>query len=56
MSQQHQIQIHIHHILVSFMVSSKVSSGHIDFGDELDNNGPNAVNNASVTANENISN
>ena len=36
--------------------SSEVSSEHADFGDELDDNGPNTVNDASVTANANIPN
>ena len=36
--------------------SSEVSSDHTDFGHELDDNGPNTVNDASVTANANIPN
>ena len=34
--------------------SSYVSSDHTDFGDELDDNGPNTVKDAAVTANTNI--
>ena len=37
-------------------MSSEVSSDHIDFGDELDDNGPNPVNDATVTTNANIPN
>ena len=36
------------------MGSSEVSSDHTDFGDEFDHNGPNSVNDATVTANANI--
>ena len=36
--------------------SSEVSSDHTDFGDELDDNGPSTVNDATVTANANIPN
>ena len=43
-------------IEVSFMGSSEVSSDHTDFGDELDDNGPNTINDATVTANTNIPN
>ena len=35
---------------------SEVSSDHTDFGDELDDNGPNTVNDATVTANVNFPN
>ena len=38
------------------MGSSEVSSDHTDFGDELDDNRPNAINDATVTANTNIPN
>ena len=38
------------------MRSSEVTSDHIDFGDELDHNGPNTVNDATITANANIPN
>ena len=38
------------------MGSSEVSSDHTDFGDELDDNGPNTINDATVTANANIPN
>ena len=38
------------------MGSSEVSSDHTDLGDELDDNGPNTTNDATVTANANISN
>ena len=43
-------------IEVSSVGSSKVTSDHTDFGDELDNNAPNTVNDATVTANANIPN
>ena len=36
--------------------SSEVTSDHIDFRDELDDNGPNTVNDATVNANANIPN
>ena len=36
--------------------SSKVSSDHTDLWDELDDNGPNTVNDATVSANANIPN
>ena len=36
--------------------SSEVSSDHTDFGDEWDDNGPNTINDATVTANANIPN
>ena len=36
------------------MGSSEVGSDHTDFGDELDDNGPNITNDATVTANANI--
>ena len=35
--------------------SNEVSSDHTDLGVELDDNGPNTVNDATVTANTNIS-
>ena len=35
---------------------SEVSSDHTDLGDELDDNGPNTVNDATVTVNANITN
>ena len=38
------------------MGSSEVSSDHTDFGNELDDNGPNTVNDAAITANANIPN
>ena len=41
-------------IQVLWVGSSEVSSDHTDFGDELDDNGPNTVNDATVTANANI--
>ena len=41
-------------IEVSPVGSSEVSSDHMDFGDELDDNALNMVNNATVTANANI--
>ena len=43
-------------IEVSSVGSSKVSSDHTDFGDELDNNRPNTISDATVTANANIPN
>ena len=43
-------------IEVSSVESSEVSSDHTDFWDELDDNGPNTVNDATVTANANIPN
>ena len=43
-------------IEVSSVGSSEVSNDHTDFGDELDDNGLNTVNNATVTANANIPN
>ena len=43
-------------IEVSSVGSSEVSSDHTDFGDELDDNGPNTINDATVTANANIPN
>ena len=36
--------------------SSEVSSNHTDFEDELDDNGPNTINVATVTTNANIPN
>ena len=36
------------------MGSSEVSCDHTDFGDELDDNGPTTINDATVTANANI--
>ena len=36
--------------------SFKVSSDHTEFGDKLDDNGPNTINDATVTANANIPN
>ena len=36
--------------------SNEVSSDHTDFGDKLDDNGPNAINDATVTANADIPN
>ena len=36
--------------------SSEVSSDHTDFGDELDDDGPNTINDVTVTANVNIPN
>ena len=44
------------HIEISLVQSSEVSSDHIDFGDEKGDNGPNIINGASVTANENLPN
>ena len=41
-------------IEVSSVVSSEVSSDHIYLGDELDDNGPNTVIDATVPANANI--
>ena len=41
-------------IEVSSVGSSEVSSDHTNFGNELDDNGPNTVNDATVTANANI--
>ena len=38
------------------MGSSDVSSDHTDFGNELDDNGPNTINDATVTTNANIPN
>ena len=38
------------------MGSSKVSSDHMEFGDELDDNRPNTFNDATVTVNANIPN
>ena len=43
-------------IKVSSVGSSEVSSDHNDFGDELDDNGPNTANDATITANANILN
>ena len=43
-------------IEVSSVGSSEVSRDHTNFGDELDDNGPNNVNDATVTANANIPN
>ena len=37
-------------IEVSSGGSNEVSSDHTDFGDELDDNGPNTINDATVTA------
>ena len=36
--------------------SSEVSSDHTDLGDKLDDNGPNTISDATVTANANIPN
>ena len=41
---------------VSSVGSSEVSSHHTNFGDEWDDNGPNIVNDATVTANANVPN
>ena len=43
-------------IEVSSVGSSEISSDHTDFGDELDDNGPNTVNDVIVTTNANIPN
>ena len=43
-------------IEVSSVGSSEVSNDQTDFGDELDDNGPNTVNDVTVTANANIPN
>ena len=43
-------------IEVSSLGSSEVSSDHTDFGDEWYDNGPNAVNDTTVTTNANIPN
>ena len=43
-------------IEVSSMGSSEVSIDHTDFGEELDDNGLNTINDATVTANTNIPN
>ena len=41
---------------MSSLGSGEVSNDHTDFGDELDYNGPNTVNDATVTAKANIPN
>ena len=43
-------------IEVSSVGSSEVSSDHTNLGDELDNNGPNTINDATVTVNALIPN
>ena len=43
-------------IEVSLVRSSEVSNDHTDFGDEWDDNGPNAVNDATITDNVKIPN
>ena len=43
-------------IEVSSVGSIEVSSDHTDFGDELDDNGPNTINDATFNANANIPN
>ena len=43
-------------IEVSSVGSSEVSSDHTDLGDELDDNGPNTINDATVITNANIPN
>ena len=47
---------HSSHIEVSSVGSSEVSSDHTNFEAEWDDNGPNNVNDATVTANANIPN
>ena len=57
MSQYYQILILILQILKFHNVGSgEVSSDRTDFGDELDDNGPNTVDDATVTASANFPN